>query len=71
MKRTFTLLFSPLIFVSDGFSAKSNKTLFRKEYIKAMMIKVTDWQFQHPKHSAKKDLTNGAFLLAGSEVIKL
>jgi rhamnogalacturonyl hydrolase YesR len=60
MKRTFTLLFLSLIFVSDGFSAKSNKTLFRKEYIKAMMTKVADWQFQHPKHNAK-DWTNGAF----------
>jgi hypothetical protein len=35
-----------LIFVSNGFSAKSDKALFRKRHIKAVMIKIADRQLQ-------------------------
>jgi rhamnogalacturonyl hydrolase YesR len=57
-----------LLFITVSCSRKSsgalqgsgNKNLFKKEYIKETMLKVTSWQLNNPKH-APTDWTNGAF----------
>src|SRR6187401_1443441 len=36
------------------------KDVFKKDYIKSTMLKVTAWQLNNPKHSPT-DWTNGAF----------
>ncbi|MDR0575899.1 MAG: glycoside hydrolase family 88 protein [Tannerella sp.] len=42
------------------FAQKTEKDLFKKRYIKGVMVKVTDWQLKNPKHDFR-DWTNGAF----------
>src|SRR5690606_2991142 len=38
----------------------SDKNAFKEDQIKSLMLKVTNWQLQNPKHNTK-DWTNGAF----------
>jgi len=42
------------------FSQGQDKEIFEDEYIKNQLVKVTNWQFQHPKHDPR-DWTNAAF----------
>lgn len=41
-------------------SQSRENDVFKKKYIKSIMLKVTTWQLNHPKH-APTDWTNGAF----------
>jgi rhamnogalacturonyl hydrolase YesR len=61
----FVLLFITAAFScsrksSGALQGSGNKNLFKKEYIKETMLKVTSWQLNNPKH-APTDWTNGAF----------
>jgi unsaturated rhamnogalacturonyl hydrolase len=49
------LTVSPLVKAQDG-----NVDVFKKDYIKSTVTRVTDWQLKNPKH-ATTDWTNGAF----------
>lgn len=68
MKILIKTLFLQICFVfaitacstSRSSSERSEEKYFNSNYIKAMMIKTTDWQLDHPKHDLK-DWTNGAF----------
>jgi hypothetical protein len=60
---TFSLIFAQT-------NESDTEKFFNKKYIRSTMDAAVKWQFTHPKHDVR-DRTNGAFLLAGSEVIKL
>lgn len=63
MKKKFitSLLLTMIVFA--GFAQTKDHKLFSKRYIKSVMIKVTAWQLNNPKHEPR-DWTNGA-LYAG------
>lgn len=46
--------------VSRAVAKSPEEDVFKKEYIKSMMMKVTGWQLKNPKHGPT-DWTNGAF----------
>ena len=62
MKRIIIGLLAVILFQS-GCSVSENEKLFRQEYIKDLLNRVTVWQLNHPKHELC-DWTNGA-LYAG------
>jgi rhamnogalacturonyl hydrolase YesR len=62
MKSRFVILLTIILF-QTGCTISENEKLFKQEYIKNLMNRVTEWQFNHPKH-APCDWTNGA-LYAG------
>jgi rhamnogalacturonyl hydrolase YesR len=59
MKNKLPLLFFVLLFCTINSSAQ-NTGIFKRENIKASLIKVADWQLKNPKHELY-DWTNGAF----------
>ena len=59
MKKQITFLFLLLCVLHSQINAQ-NTAIFKAKNIKKAMVKVVDWQLQHPKH-APNDWTNGAF----------
>ncbi|WP_338875643.1 glycoside hydrolase family 88 protein [Spirosoma sp. SC4-14] len=71
MKRVLAVGFAVILLTGTGFTKlrtepgkpagmRSRDEVFSSKYIKAVLIKATKWQLQHPKHSPT-DWTNGAF----------
>lgn len=61
MKRIIVFIYVLFTFLGlEGYAQETNKKLFKKRAIKSLMLKVVDWQLDHPKHDTK-DWTNGAF----------
>ncbi len=60
MKKISIVLFLSVILVISGFSQAIDNNLFKKKYIKDIMIKTTNWQLKNPKHNVR-DWTNGVF----------
>ncbi len=59
--RFHAVLFLLLASFSTGLRAQQNPAdVFKGDYIRSTMIKVTDWQLKNPKHGPT-DWTNGAF----------
>ena len=58
--KNFTMLLSVVILFQTGCNFSENENFFQQEYIKNLMIKVTKWQLNNPKHELC-DWTNGAF----------
>ena len=59
MKKQLTCLLTLLFLLNSTLNAQ-NADVFKGKNIKKAMIKVVDWQLQHPKHKPN-DWTNGAF----------
>ena len=60
MKTSFLLI---LAFLFSCFSVNisaQNYDIFKRDFIKARMLKVADWQLKNPQHEPN-DWTNGAF----------
>lgn len=53
----FTSMQSAVVFSA---TQSADKDAFKKDHIKSMMVKATNWQLKNPKHDIK-DWTNGAF----------
>jgi len=56
----FACLFLLFAVHTAAISQEQTTDVFNRNYIKATMLKVTDWQLKHPKHTPT-DWTNGAF----------
>jgi unsaturated rhamnogalacturonyl hydrolase len=59
----YSYCFCFLLLVISSLPAKAQdkgNSLFKKDYIKSAMLKVTEWQLKNPKH-LPTDWTNGAF----------
>ncbi|MDR0835838.1 MAG: glycoside hydrolase family 88 protein [Tannerella sp.] len=57
-KITICLLVLSIIPVNVCFSQSDNKALFEKKYIQSTMLKVAEWQLNHPKEDPRR-WTNG------------
>jgi unsaturated rhamnogalacturonyl hydrolase len=60
MKKQIATLLTLLFLLITTINNAQNTTIFKAKNIKKAMIKVVDWQLQHPKHKPT-DWTNGAF----------
>jgi len=56
----FVCLFLLLLINSKVLSQSQGNDVFKRDYIKKTMLRVTDWQLKNPKH-LPTDWTNGAF----------
>lgn len=59
MKNLVTVL-TVFVLFHTGCTVSESEEVFQQAYIKDLLIKVTEWQLNHPKH-AVCDWTNGAF----------
>ncbi len=60
MKTSFLLILTILFNCFPSNISAQNENVFKREFIKARMLKVADWQLKNPNH-ALTDWTNGAF----------